>query len=79
MLGVILYTCLIYCSTTFLGIKMLKMTNFACVHFQTLWHKYFGQYIIPVGGAGQIDLNRIFKLIESDNEAMDVIGSKSTS
>ena len=28
----------------FLEIEMLKMTSFACVHFQTLWHIYLGPF-----------------------------------
>ena len=37
---------------------MLKMSKFACIHFQTLWHKYLGQVKnIPVGTIGQNGLN----------------------
>ena len=30
--------------TTFLGIEMLKITSFACIRFQTLWHRYLGPF-----------------------------------
>ena len=42
--------------TMFLVTKVLKMTNFFYIYFQTLWHKYLG----PVEATGHDDLNRSF-------------------